>query len=133
MSCTNCKRLCKRLIISDAVNFTDGTLIIDIPAGSYEDRNKYCIVVAQNLPDTTTINAPVLISIGGEATTYPLLNADCTTVYACSINRRTRYSVCVHTDVAGGAFKLLDKIPCSQCKNNVPALPVPAPAPTPVV
>ena len=125
MSCQNVKRLCKRLVISDSVTFTADTLLIDIPAGSYLDGEKYCIVVAQNLPDTTTINAPVAITIGGDtATTYPLMNCDCTSVYACSINRRTRYSVCVNTGIADGVFKLLGKLPCSRCADNATALPV---------
>lgn len=125
MSCAN-RRLCDRLIISTAVTFADNTLTIDLPAGSYNDKEKYCIVVAQNLPDTTTITAPVVITIGGDTTTtYPLMNCDCTTVYACSINRRTRYTVCVHTDIASGVFKLVGKIPCSRCENNLSALPAP--------
>ncbi len=126
MSCSNVKRLCDRLIISTAVTFTDDTLVIDLPAGSYNNREKYCIVVAQNLPDTTTITAPVVITIGGDtATTYPLMNCDCTTVYACSINRRTRYTVCVHTDIASGVFKLMGRIPCTRCGDNLSALPAP--------
>lgn len=127
MSCANVKRLCDRLVISTAVTFANNTLTIDLPAGSYNDKEKYCIVVAQNLPDTTTITAPVVITIGGDATTtYPLINCDCTTVYACSINRRTRYAVCVHTDIASGVFKLMGKVPCSRCENNLSALPAPA-------
>lgn len=133
MSCPTCKRLCNRLIISSDVTFTDNTLVINIPEGSYANKEKYCIVVAQNLPDTTTITAPVGITIGTDTgTVYPLLNGDCTNVYACSINRRTRYSVCVHTDIASGAFKLLGRLPCSQCSNYLASLPAPEPAPTPV-
>ena len=126
MSCANVKRLCNRLIISEAVTFADNTLTINLPEGSYANREKYCIIVAQNLPDTTTITAPVVMTIGDDATTYPLMNCDCTTVYACSINRRTRYSVCVHTDIAGGVFKLLGRVPCSRCGDNLAALPAPA-------
>ena len=55
MSCKNVCRLCDRLIISSAVTFTAGTgLIINIPEGSYQDGCKYCIVVAQAIPDATT-------------------------------------------------------------------------------
>ena len=124
MSCPTCKRLCKRLIISSAVTFTGGNLVINLPTGNYADNEKYCIVVAQNIPTTTTINAPVVITIGTGTTTYPLMNCDCTNVTACSINRRTRYSVCVHTNISNGVFKLLGKLPCSQCGNNLASLPV---------
>ena len=127
MSCPTVKQLCKNLIVSDSVTFADGTLLIDIPAGAYNANQKYCIVVAQTIPDTTTINAPVAITIGGDtATTYPLVNCDCTNVSACSINTRTRYSVCVKTNIGTGAFKLLGKIPCSRCTNSLSSLPVPA-------
>lgn len=126
MSCPTYKKLCDKLIISNSVTFTGGNLVINIPQGSYSNREKYCIVVAQNLPEETTISAPVVITIGDDTTTtYPLMNANCTTVYACSINRRTRYSVCVFTDIASGVFKLLGKIPCSQCTNYLGALPAP--------
>lgn len=125
MSCTNFRRLCNRLIISEDVTFTANTLVINIPEGSYLDNNKYCIVVAQALPGTTTITAPVAITIGADTTTtYPLINADGTAVNACSINTRTRYSVCVNTGIEDGVFKLIGKIPCSRCANNAPSLPI---------
>ena len=129
MSCSNCKRLCKRLVISTAVTFENNTLVINIPEGNYCNNEKYCIVVAQNIPDTTTISAPVEISIGSGTTTYPLVNCDCSNVYACAINRRTRYSVCVSTNISSGVFKLLGRIPCSQCANNLASLPAPATTP----
>lgn len=124
MSCPNYKKLCNRLIISDAVNFDGTNLIIDIPQGTYANCEKYCIVVAQNIPTTATINAPVFITIGGGTTTYPLLNCDCTQVTACSINRRTRYSVRVRTDITTGSFVLLGKLPCSRCSDNAASLPI---------
>lgn len=132
MSCPNYKRLCDRLVISQAVTFAGGTLTINLPEGSYLNGEKYCIIVAQNIPTETTIAAPVVITIGDDTTTYPLTNCDCSTVYACSINRRTRYSVCVRTDETSGVFRLLGKLPCSRCSNNLVSLPAPATAATPV-
>ena len=119
------KRLCNRLVISSAVTFADGTLTINLPAGNYANREHYCIVVAQTIPAETTITAPVVITIGDDTTTYPLTNCDCTTVYACSINTRTRYSVVVFTDITSGVFKLLGKLPCSRCASNLASLPAP--------
>lgn len=133
MSCSNYKRLCNRLVISQAVTFTGDNLVINLPAGNYLNGEKYCIIVAQNIPTTTTINAPVVITIGTDTTTYPLTNCDCSTVYACSINRRTRYSVCVSTNLTSGTFRLLGKLPCSQCANNLISLPAPAAAPAPTL
>ena len=128
MSCPNYKKLCKRLIISEAVTFAGDTLTINIPDGNYNDGEKYCIVVAQTIPDTTTVAANVVITIGDGTTAYPLLNCDCTNVLACSINTRTRYSVVVNTNIQDGVFKLIGKLPCSRCISNATSLPVTTPA-----
>ena len=126
MSCPNYKRLCDKLVISQSVTFANGTLIINIPQQAYNNCEKYCIVVAQNIPETTTIAAPVVITIGTDTTTYPLLNCNCTQVTACSINRRTRYSVKVNTGIQDGVFQLLGKLPCSRCAENAKSLPIAA-------
>ena len=52
----NCT-LCSRLVISESVTFAADALTINIPAGSYDNCGKYCIVIAQAIPDETTINA----------------------------------------------------------------------------
>lgn len=130
MACENVCKLCNKLIISDAVTYTAATnsLTIDIPAGTYYKGQKYCIVVAQAIPDTTTINALVYISIGGDTTTlYPLVRCNCTQVTACSMRTRTKYSTVVVTDSATGSFKLLGDVPCST-NNALASLPITATA-----
>ena len=129
MSCNrNCNRLCPNLIISTSVavvtvNGVD-TLLINIPAGTYRNGCKYCIVVAQAIPATATINMPVAISIGGVTTTvYPLTNACCAQVTACAIRTRTRYPVCVSTSATGGTFKVLSGLSCAP-NNALASLPV---------
>lgn len=113
-NCKNVCRLCKKLIISQAVNFTAGTgLVIQIPEGSYNDDSKYCIVVAQSIPAETTISAPVYIQIGTGTVLYPLTKCDCTQATACSIRTRTKYSTRVETTSNSGVFKLLGKIACA--------------------
>lgn len=125
----SCK-LCKHLVISTGVTYTAGSgLIIDIPAGSYADGEKYCIVVAQAIPDTATITAPVSISIGGVVTTlYPLEDPCGRQVEACGIKTRTRYSTRVHTSTTGGVFRLLGATFCYG-RSTLPVLPVPEPEP----
>ena len=126
MACPSSKRLCQNLVISQSVSFTGGNLVINIPAADYSNNHKYCIIVGQNIPDTTTINAPVVITIGSDTTTtYPLMNCNCVNVKACSINKRIRYSVVVHTDINQGVFKLLGRLPCSQCPVVAQSLPLP--------
>ena len=122
MSCNNVCRLCDNLIISSAVTFTTGTgLIINIPEGSYQDGCKYCIVVAQTIPDATTITAPVFITIGAGTELYPLNKCDCTQATACSIRTRTKYATRVETSATTGVFKLLGKVCCAP-NNNLTAI-----------
>jgi hypothetical protein len=124
MACKCIGNLCNHFIISQSVTFTDGTLIIDLPAGNYENGEKYCIVVAQEIPVETTIAADVAITIGGVATpTYPLVNNNCTNVQACGINSRTRYATKVATNIGEGVFKLLCDVNCYR-NNAAPSLPI---------
>lgn len=109
---TKC-RLCDRLIISQAVTFAAGTLTINLPAGSYANGEKYCIVIAQTIPATATITAPVVITIGDGTVEYPLVDRCCAQVTACALRTRTRYATCVATDAAGGTFKLLGRAGCA--------------------
>lgn len=59
MACSNkpC-RLCKRLVISQAVTYASGVLTINLPAGAYEDGQRYCMVIAQAIPADAIIGAP---------------------------------------------------------------------------
>lgn len=112
----NC-RLCDRLIISQAVTFTAPNLIINLPAGAYQNCERYCIVVAQAIPDATTINAPVFISIGDGTELYPLNRCNGVQATASGIRTRTRYATRVSTTATGGAFRLLGKICCYPTDN----------------
>lgn len=113
MACKNVCRICDRLVISQAVTFADGTLTVNIPAGSYGDGCKYCIVIAQAIPAETTITAPVVITIGDGTVEYPLVASDCAQVTACALRTRTRYSVRVATTATGGTFKMLGRGCCA--------------------
>lgn len=117
MACKNVCKLCNKLIISTAVAFTGGNLVITIPEGAYNECEKYCIVVAQTIPTTTTITAPVYIQIGTGAVLYPLQKCDCAQATACSIRTRTKYSTCVVTTPTGGSFRLLGNLCCAPNNN----------------
>ena len=122
MACKNVCRLCDKLIISTAVTFTAGTgLVITIPSGTYTDNCKYCIVIAQSIPTTTTISAPVFIQIGTGTELYPLNKCDCTQATACAIRTRTKYSTVVETNATSGVFKLLVNLCCAP-NNNLSAI-----------
>ena len=113
MECKSVCKLCDRLVISQAVTFAAGVLTINLPAGTYRNGCKYCIVVAQTIPAATTITAPVQITIGTGTETYPLLGNCCQQITACGIRTRARYATRVVTDAAGGSFRLLGRACCS--------------------
>lgn len=123
-------KLCDRLIISEAVTFADGTLTINLPAGSYGDGCRYCIVIAQTIPAETTITAPVVITIGDGTEEYPLVGCDCAQVTACALRTRTRYAVKVATTATGGTFRMLGRGCCAPV-NNLAAIDGTAPAAAP--
>lgn len=134
MACKPSCKLCDNLIISNSVTVitVDGTdtLVIDLPARTYGDGCKYCIVIAQTIPTTATIAMPVAFSIGGDTTTvYPFTRCDCSQVTACAIRTRTRYSTIVSTNAIGGVFKSLGGLHCCP-NNNLQSLPVPTAAAT---
>lgn len=127
MACKPVCKLCDKLVLSQSVSFTGGNLEINLPAGGYNNGEKYCIVVAQAIPDTTTINAPVVITIGAGTALYPLTKRNCAQVTACGIRTRTRYSVCVVTNATGGGFRMLGQ-PCCSPSNNLTSIDGTAPA-----
>lgn len=118
MACKNVCKLCDKLILSQSIAFTDGNLVVNLPAGSYNNNSKYCIVLAQTIPDTTTINAPVVFTIGAGTQQYPLVNKCCRPVSACGVRTRTKYSTCVETTHTTAVFKMLGN-PCCQPNNNL--------------
>lgn len=125
--CGCTKKLCDRLVISEAVTFDGTNLVINVPAGAYGDGCRYCIVVAQAIPAATTINAPVVITIGDGTVLYPVNNSCCAQLTACAIRTRTRYAMCVSTTPTGGSFKVLGRTCCAP-NNNLAAIDGTAPA-----
>jgi len=128
MACRNVCKLCPRLVISQNVTFASGVLTVNLPAGSYNRGEKYCIVIAQAIPDAATITAPVVITIGTGTVQYPLTRRNCAQVTACGLRTRTRYAVCVSTSPTGGSFRLLGN-PCCAPDNALNSINGTAPAP----
>ena len=127
MACKPSCKLCKNLIISNSVTLVtvDGTdtLVIDLPVRAYNDSCKYCIIIAQAIPNVL-VNTPVAFGIGGDTTTvYPFVRCDCSQVTVCAIRTRTRYSTIVSTNSIGGVFKSLGGLSCCP-RNNLESLPV---------
>lgn len=112
MACNGNCTLCRNLVISESVTFADGTLTINIPAGSYNNGEKYCIIVAQTIPAATTIVAPVVVAIGDGTEEYPLVSNCCQQITAASLRTRTKYITKVATDGTTGSFRLQYPIQC---------------------
>ena len=110
MSCKNICKLCDKLILSTSVTYNAPNLQISIPEGSYYNNEKYCIVIAQNIPAETPVDAPVTISIVNGTQVYPLTTFDCRPVTARAIRTRTKYSTVVKTDATSGIFRMLGKL-----------------------
>lgn len=121
MACKPVCQLCKRLIISQAITFTGGNLVVNLPDGSYSNGEKYCIVLAQSIPTAATINAPVVFTIGTGTTQFPLTNRCCAPVTACGVRTRTKYSTNVITSATGGTFRMIGK-PCCSPSNDLTAI-----------
>lgn len=113
MNCKNNCRLCDRLVISTSVAFdaAANTLTITIPDGAYVNCEKYCLVVAQAIPETTTITALVEIATNGG--TFPLVKCNCAQATACEIKTRTKYATRVQTNTTSGVFRLLSNPKCT--------------------
>ena len=101
---SNCK-LCSRSIISQAITFDGTNLVVNLPTNNYGNKQKYCIILAQSIPDTTTINAPVVFTIGTGTVQYPFVNNDCTPILASQVRPRRVYRTKVNTGVNDGVFK----------------------------
>ena len=128
MSCfnTNCQ-LCRNLVISDSVSVVTvddvATLVVDIPAGVYANCSKVCLVIAQAIPDTATINMPVAISIGGVTTTvYPIVGCDCNQITASAVRTRRKYPLRVVTNATSAVFKSLGNLSCAP-NNSIASIP----------
>ena len=113
MGCKNVCRLCDHIAISSAVAFTGGSLVITLPQDTYRNGEKVCIVIAQTIPEDTTINAPVVIQIGAGTEQYPLVTRCCVPVTACGVRTRTRYATRVNTSAVGATFRMLGNPACS--------------------
>lgn len=121
MSCNRICKLCPNLIISQSVAYASGVLTVNIPEGSYNNCERYCLVIAQAIPQDAIIGAPVVITIGDGTVNYPLLRCNGTQLLAGALRTRTKYPTVVQTNSTGGSFRLLAKT-CCQPNNNLQSI-----------
>lgn len=121
MGCKKVCRICDRLVLSQSITFDGTNLIVNLPAGSYNNNEKYCVVLAQSIPTTATIGAEVLFTIGDGTVEYPLVNKCCRPVTACGVRTRTKYSLFVQTTATTATFRMLGNPSCAP-SNNLAAI-----------
>lgn len=120
---TNYCKPCQNLVISTAVAYdaTANALNITIPNSGFKNCDKVCLLVAQEIPETTTLTALVNILI--EDSTYPLVKCNCLQATACNIKQGVIYPTKVITNGLTGTFKLLIDPKCLN-QNSRQILPV---------
>jgi hypothetical protein len=115
MSCiysNSCGKICPRFVVTTAVAFTAGSLVLTLPDDvSYDNGEKYCIVVGQTIPAATTLNAPVVAVVGDGTTQFPLITRCGAPVVSQQIITRIKYPVCVTTSSTGGTLRVLRCLP----------------------
>lgn len=120
--CKSICSVCPNLIISTAVAFANDSLTINIPAGSYANGQRVCLVIAQTIPTAATIDAPVFITIGTGTAEYPLQRRDGLPVTARELRTRTRYMAHVATTADTGVFRLVGNLCDSISGATLPAI-----------
>lgn len=126
--CNNSCNECPRKVFSDDVDILAvagvDTLLIDVPAQTFRNCQRGCLVITQTIPDEATINMPVAITIGGVTTTvYPLTDCSCAPVTASMLRTRRRYPFKVSINGTTGTFKILKNLSCAP-DNNAATIPV---------
>lgn len=115
MRCTynkTCGKICPHFVVTTAVAFTDGSLVLTLPDDvTYSDNQKYCIVIGQTIPDTTTLNAPVVAVIGTGTTQFPLTRCG-SPVVSQQVSTRVKYPVIIKTTATGGSLAVLRELIC---------------------
>ena len=114
MACFNstCGKICSHFVVTTAVTFAADTLVLTLPDDvTYNDGEKYCVVIGQSIPDTTTLNAPVVAVIGTGTTQFPLLTRCGAPVVSQQVRTRVKYPVISTTSSTGGSLRVLRCLP----------------------
>lgn len=112
MSCNTACRECDRKVYVSTITFAAGTLTLNFPDSmSYVNGCKYCFVLTTDLPDTATVNAPVVVTVGAGTTAFPLLDRCGRQVVVQQLRTRRRYPVRISTTATGGSVTVMCCLP----------------------
>lgn len=108
-------RIDPRSIPVEAVTFAGGTLTVNIPQRAYSSGCPYFLRLTEEIPDTATVGADVLITIGTGTVEYPLLDMCGVQVTAERLRSGFSYPVAVVGSGENGAFRLLAPLVYPKC------------------
>ena len=120
---SNC-RICKRLVASVSVTVVGTALVVNIPDRSYNNCQKLCLLIAQEIPTTATRGMPVVITIGADTTQYPLVRCNGNPVTQEYIGQGNIYPLRVQTNTTSAVFRVLCDLCCAS--TNIQSIPVEA-------
>lgn len=118
---SNCK-LCNKFVGSTSVAITGTNLVINIPAANYDNCERLCLAVLQEVPAAATRGMPVVITIGDGTTEYPIVKCNGTPVTQEYIGYGNIYQLRVQTTATSAIFKVLNNL-CA-VSINIPSIPV---------
>lgn len=122
---SNCK-ICKRLVASVSVAVVGTSLVVNIPDRSYDNCQRLCLLIAQEVPTTATRGMPVVITIGTGTTQYPLVKCNGGPVTQEYIAQGDVYPLMTQTNATSAVFRVLRKL--CRASTNLQSIPVEAAA-----
>ena len=108
-------RINPREIPVEEVTFAGGVLTINIPQRVYSSGCPYFLRLDEVIPDTATVGADVVITVGEGTVEYPLLDMTGVQVTAERLRSGYSYPVAVVGSGTNGAFRLLAPLVYSKC------------------
>lgn len=109
----NC-RICQNIVVSTNVAIVSGNMVITIPAGSYKNNQRLCILIAQTIPVSAT-PLPVVIQVTGSTVNIPFRTICGHNVYSDQLRTRTIYPAYAATDSQTFVYRLKER--CLPCTN----------------
>ena len=109
-----CKKgkLCQNFVLSSSVTVDGTNLVVNIPT---LPSTCGCLVISQAIPDTATVNMPVVVTVGTDTTAYPLVDKCGVQISAGRLDIRYRYPFTFITANTTSIFKVCG----TRCPYNV--------------
>lgn len=111
---------CIHFYRSLSITLTGDVLTITLPSETVRNREKFCICLAQNIPEGVTANTTVNIAVTGITDPFELLNRCGNRVYGDQLRTRKVLHAIALTDVP--VFKLLDNSGICRTEHSFPTL-----------